>query len=184
MTLEQQLAKLAEMGLKLEEGITIDDLLHSFKRQAFETKPFDLILFVLGIEVEREPWGRCVCSRVWNFDTECITSTGNYVRIVKRLGQVAGQPNLLKNVEDFVDLDAGDAWLKYQVDGKQRHWKVEVNDDWADTMTVSYVMDDLQRDGRRFYFKDNGQAMILFYLDADTAAELNRLSNDALQPVL
>lgn len=184
MTLEQQLGRLAELGLTLDKGVTIDDLLHSFDRKNYEKKPFDLLLFVLGIEVEREPWGRCVCSRVWNFDTECIAGTGDYVRIVKRLAQVAGQPNLLKKVQDFVDMDSGEAWLKYEVDGKQRDWKVEVNDDWADTMTVTYVMDDLQRDGRRFYSKDNGQAMILFYLDADTAAQLNQLSNDALQPVL
>ena len=45
-------------------------------------------------------------------------------------------------------------------------------------------MDDIQRDGRRFYFKDNGQAMVLFYLDPGTAEELNRLSNNALKPAL
>jgi hypothetical protein len=184
VTLEQQLAKLAELGLRLDDGVTVDDLVYSFDREDYEQRPFDLILFVLGIEAEREPWGRPVCSRVWNFDTECIGSTGDYVRIVKRLCQVAGQPDHLKEVCDFVDLDAGEAWLKYKVNGAERHWPVEVNDDWADTLTLSYVMDDLQRDGRRFFFKDNGQAMVLFYLDPNTVAELNRLSNNALKPVL
>jgi hypothetical protein len=184
MTLEQQLAKLAELGLKLDDGVTIDDILYSFDRKDFEEQPFDLILFVLGIEVERAPWGRSVCSRVWNFDTECITSTGDYVRIVKRLCQVAGQPDRLEDVSDFVDIEAGEAWLKYKVDGTERNWSVEVNDDWADTLTVNYVMDDIERDGRRFYFKDNGQAMVLFYLDAGTAAQLNQLSNNALTPAV
>jgi hypothetical protein len=184
MTLEQQLAKLAELGLKLDDGINVDDILYSCDREEYEQRPFDHILFVLGIDVERAPWGRSVCSRVWNFDMECINSTGDYVRIVKRLCQVAGQPDRLKEVSDFVDIDAGKAWLKYKVDGTQRDWLVEVNDDWADTLTLNYVMDDIERDGRRFYFKDNGQAMVLFYLDADAAAELNRLSNDALKPVL
>lgn len=184
MTLEQQLAKLAELGLKLDDGITIDDILFSFDRNDYEERPYDLILFVLGIEVERAPWGRSVCSRVWNFDTECINSTGDYARIVKRFCEVAGQPDRLKDVSDFVDIDAGKAWLKYKVDGTDRNWPVEVNDDWADTLTLNYVMDDIERDGRRFYFKDNGQAMVLFYLDSKTAAELNRLSNNALKPVL
>ena len=53
MTLEQQLEKLAEFGIKLDEGITIDDLLYSFNRQDYEKQPFDLLLFVLGIEVEQ-----------------------------------------------------------------------------------------------------------------------------------
>lgn len=184
ITLEQQLDKLAEFGLKLDDGITIDDILYSFPRKDYEERPFDLILFVLGIEVERKPWGRSICSRVWNFDTECICGTGDYVRIVKRLCRVAGQADYLQDVSDFVDIDSGKAWLRYKVDGTQRDWIVEVNDDWADALTLSYVMDDIERDGRRFYFKDNGQAMVLFYLDPDTAAQLNRLCDNALKPVL
>lgn len=184
ITLEQQVAKLADLGLILEPGITVDDILYSFDRKNYEKQPFDLILFVLGIEVERAPWGRPVCSRVWNFDMECIVSTGDYVRIVNRLCQVAGQPDCLKEVSDFVDIDGGEAWLKYKVNGTERNWSIKVNDDWADTQTINYIMDDIQADGRRFYFKDNGQAMVLFYLDSETAAELNRLSANALRPVL
>ena len=180
MTLEEQLAKLASCGIKLNDGITIDDLLYSFDRDAYESKPFDLLLFMLGAEVEREPWGRQICSRVWNFDTECINQTGDYVSIVKRLCDVAGQPDLISNATDFVDLDSGKAWLKYTIDGNNREWPIEVNDDWADTLTLSYVMDEIERDGCRFYSKDNGQAMILYYLDAETAAEINKLSNNSL----
>jgi hypothetical protein len=184
MTLEQQLAKLATLGLKLDDGVTVDDLVYSFGREDYEERPFDLILFVLGIEVEREPWGRSVCSQVWNFDTECIASSGDYTEIVKRLCKVAGHPDHLKDISDFVDLDAGKAWLKYNVNGTERNWPVEVNGDWADTLTLSYVMNDLQHDGRRFFLKDNGQAIVLFYLDPAAAAELNKLSNNALKPVL
>jgi hypothetical protein len=181
MTLEQQLEILADLGLKLDPGITMDDLLCSFSREDYEEKPFDLILFVLGGEADCEPWGRAVCSRVWNFDTECICSTGDYVRIVKRLCQVAGQQDRLTDISDFIDFESGHAWLKYKVDGTERSWPVEVCNDWVDTRTLSYVMEDIQRDGCRFYSKDNGQAMVLFYLDAHTAAELNRLSNNALK---
>lgn len=75
MTLEQQLAKLAELGLQLADGVHVDDLIYSFDREDFERQPFDLVLFALGIEVEREPWRRAVCERVWNFDTGCIESS-------------------------------------------------------------------------------------------------------------
>ena len=44
-------------------------------------------------------------------------------------------------------------------------------------------MNDIECDGHRFYFQDNGQAMVLFYLDSKKA-ELNRLSNNDLMPVL
>ena len=183
MTLEQQLESLAELGLTLNDAVTVDDLIYSFGRESYEERPFDLILFMLGAEVEREPWGRSVCSRVWNFDTECIYQTGDYVAIVKRLCDVANCGNRITSIEDFVDVDAGKAWLKYTIDGTERHWPIEVNDDWADRLTLSYIMDDIERDGFRFYFKDNGQAMILFYLDDSTARKLNELSNNALEIV-
>jgi hypothetical protein len=184
MTLEQQLAALAEIGLGPDDGVTAEDFLQAFDRKKYEDRPFNLVLFVLGIEVEQGSRVRPVCSRVWNFDTECIEGTGDYVGIIMRLCRVADQPDAITDVSDFVDLDAGEAWLKYKVRGADRDWPVEVNDDWADTLALSYVMDDLECDGHRFYFVENGQAMVLYYLDARKAADLNRLSNNAVKPVL
>jgi hypothetical protein len=184
MKLEDQLATLADLGLTLNDGISVDDLLYSFDRSEFESKPFELILFALGIEVEREPWGRFVSDRAWNFDTECIEGDGAYVRIVDNLCRVAGARGLLSDVRDHVDLQSGEAWLEYTCDGNKRRWKVEVNDDWADSMTVSYVMDDIERDGKRFYYKDNGQAMVVYYLDEGAAARLRELSPEPIEPVV
>lgn len=36
MKLEQQLEKLAELGLPLNDGVTVDDLLYSFDREDYE----------------------------------------------------------------------------------------------------------------------------------------------------
>ncbi len=184
MKLELQLAKLAELGLELNEDVTLDDVLYSFDREAYEAEPFDLLLFFFGIEVESEPYGRNACSRVFNFDTECVYETGNYTDIVKRLCEVAGKPNRFAGIADYVNLDVQDGWLQYKLDGKLRHWKLEINDDWADMKTLFEVMGDLEDDHGRFYFKDNGQAMLLFFLDAKTAAALNVLTHNALKPIL
>jgi len=181
MKLEQQLATLAELGLRLNEGITVDDLLHSWDREEYENEPFDTILFMLGSEVEREPWGRNVCDRAWNFDVEFIEGDGSYVTIVQNLCRVAGTPDLITELQDSVDLENGTAWLKYTIDGKQRHYTVAVDNDWADPETVSAVMEDIERDGMRFYAKDNGQASIWFYLDSKTADKLNQLTGNALK---
>ena len=183
MTLEEQLAKLAEHGITLNEGITIDDLLYSFGRNVYESEPFKVLLSMLGAEVERAPWGRAICSRVWTFDTECIYQTGDYARIVKRLCVMAGQPDLISNIEDFVDLDAETAWLRYMIDGREQTWSLEVNDDWADTLTLVQIMADIEREGYRFYAKNAGQTMTLYYLDAAIAAEINAISNNILQPI-
>ncbi len=184
MQLEDQLSALAELGLTLDPGITLDDVLYSFGRESYESRPFSLLFFILGSEVERAPWGRNFCSRVWNFDTECVEGSGAYVRIVRRLCEVAGASHRLGDVTDHVDLGSGEAWLKYTLDGQPRHWEVEVSDDWADGMVVSYVLDDIESDGRRFYSMDNGQAAIIAYLTDDQASRLNELSSEQIRPML
>jgi hypothetical protein len=184
--LETQLTKLAELGIVLNPGIEIEDLLYpvSGDRSAFEAKPFRTLIFLLGIEVEREPWGRRMCDRVWNFDTECIVSTGDYVSIVQNLCLLTGSPEYLTDITDQIDSESGDCWLEYSLQGRRQHWTVEFNDDWADMMTLSYVMEDLQRDGAQFYSFDNGQAMILLYLDPETATKLGDLCDEDLEPVI
>lgn len=181
ITLERQLETLAQLGLPLNDGVTVDDLLYSWGREDYESKPYDTLLFMLGSEVEREPWGRNVCDRAWNFDVECIEDVGSYVTIVENLCRVAGMPNLVSDLEDFVDIENKSAWLKYTIDGQQRQFNVPVDNDWADPETVSAVMRDIERDGRRFYGKDNGQASIWFYLDQPTADTLNALTGNALK---
>jgi hypothetical protein len=184
LKLEAQLAKLAELGLVLNPDITIDDLLESLDRSEYENEPFGSILYSFGMEVEREPGWRRVCDRVWNFDTECIVATGDYVNIVQNLCLLTGDPNYLTEIVDEIDLTEGKCWLEYNLREQRQHWAVEVNDDWADMMTITYVMEDLQRDGKQFYAKDNGQAMILFYLDRSTAEQLSDLCDEDLEPVI
>lgn len=181
--LEQQLETLGRLGLKLNDGITIDDLLYSFSREEYERRSYSLLLFALGIDVEREPWGRPICSRAWNFDLESIGGTGDYVRFVRRCCDVAGLPrDHFSGLSDLVDRETGDAWLKYvRPDGEHRQWKAKILGRWADPKLVAGVLTDLQTSDRFFYFKDNGQAMVLFFLTPATAAEINRLSGGALK---
>lgn len=183
MKLEDQLAALRELGIELDPGIEIDDALYSFSREQYEARPFSLLLFILGVEVEREPWGRSFCSRAWNFDTECIAGPGSYVSIAKRLCRVAGRPDAFTGLRDHVDIPARQAWIEYTVDGQTRHWDADVNDDWADMLTVAYMMLDLERDGRKFRAKDNGQAMVLYYLDDAAARRLSELAGEKLTTI-
>ena len=184
MKLEAQLDKLAELGLALNPGVTIEDILFSFDRQALESDPFKLLLFVFGSEVEPEPWGRRICNRVWNFDPECISATGDYVKIVHQLCLLGGNPDYLHEIVDYIDLDQGECWLEYTLGDTREHWSIELNDDWADMLALSYVMEDIQRDGCQFYSLDNEQAMILTYIDLDTAAKISDLCDEDLEPVI
>ncbi len=183
MQLEQQLQILEEFGFTLEPGVTIDHILYSFNREDYEEEPFDLILFTLGIEIEKEPWGRRYSKRIWNFDTECIWQTGDYAKIAQNLSDVAGKPHALQGITDFVDLNGKTGWLSYKVGDVQRCWQVKIDDDWADPMVTNYVMSDLETSEGRFYGRDNGQASILCYLTKKDAERLNVLCNRAWLPM-
>lgn len=178
MKLETQIEKLAQIGIHLNEGISVEDFLTSFDRNEYEESPFGLILFVYGIEVEKAPWGRFFCDRAWNFDTECIASNGDYVSIVQNFHRITGRAKNLSDVSDQIDIEGGKACLQYKVDGEQRFYDIKVDDDWADPETVSSIMEDLKVEGFEFYPKDNGQASIWFYLTPNEAKQLNAIAGN------
>jgi hypothetical protein len=114
--------ELARMGVGLEPGITIDDLLYPFDREAFEDPPFDLVLFALGMEVEREPWGRPICRRAWHLDSECVHGEGAYVTIVNRLAALAGATARLSSVRDH-----GRHGRRYRHSTPRKRWPYQVH---------------------------------------------------------
>ena len=82
MALEQQIETLAQLDLPLNDGVTVDDLLYSWERKEYENQPYDLVLFVLGSEVEREPWGRNICighgTSTLNASKIPVTTSGSF----------------------------------------------------------------------------------------------------------
>jgi len=181
VALEDQIDTLSDLGLDLNEGVSIDDLLYSLDRKDYESKPFDTILFSYGSEVEREPWGRNVCDRVWNFDVESIEGNGSYVEIVKRFALVTNTSERISDVKDVVDFESGEAWVSYRIDGKSRKYDIVIDDDWADPDAVASIMEDMKGPGYEYYYIDNGQASIWFYLDKANAQKLMKLSNKSLK---
>jgi len=179
-TLEDQIEILNEFGISLNENVTIDDLLYSFDREAYESKPFDLILHVYGIDIEREPWGRKISNSAWNFDVECIEDNGSYINIVKNVARISDNEENLTNIQDSVNFETEEAWVSYSINGKEKHYNAKFDNDWADPTTVLSIMSDLTENGFSFYAKDNGQASIWFYLDDKTAKKLNKYSNNSL----
>nr|WP_298113951.1 hypothetical protein [uncultured Pseudomonas sp.] len=178
MKLEEQIEKLSEIGLFLNDGVSIDDLLLSYSREEYESAPFDLILFVYGIEIEEEPWGRFICDQTWNFDIEAIEDNGSYVEIVKQFHRISGKSKRIEGLKDSIDIEGSRALLQYEIDGVKRELKPVVDNDWADAEIIEKIMNDLRQPGYNFYPKDNGQASIWFYLSEQQALALNKLANN------
>jgi hypothetical protein len=56
VTIEQQVAILAEIGVTVNEGFAIDDLIEFEDRDEFELQPYVGLIEALGCEIEREPF--------------------------------------------------------------------------------------------------------------------------------
>jgi len=159
--LETQLATLASCGISLVPGITIDALTMSFDRDNFEADPYRLALTVMGTEAETEAQagpGGYPSDNIWHFDTECIEDHGDYARIASRLRALAQGDLPLQQIEDHVDVEAGEAWLAFQLGGQSHRWEAKVEDDWVDTNVLSRFAGLLVKQGRsrRFTYIDLG----------------------------
>ena len=180
LKLEEQIKMLSNLGIKMNKGVSVEDLLYSWDREEYEDKPFDLILFMYGSEIEKEPWGRNISNFAWNFDVECVEGNGSYIDIVKHFALISGKSNAVTDIEDSVNFESGEAWVSYKINGKLRKYSIKIDNDWADPNAVASIMGDMEDENHRFYAKDNGQASIWFYLDESKAKALNKLSGNAL----
>lgn len=183
LALEKQLDDLAACGFRLNPEIGVAELLLSYDRESYENTPYRLLLFRMGGVVEQEPFDRWISDDVWVFDMECVGGPGAYVEIARRLEALACGPRLEK-LRDHVDLLGRKGWLEYRVGGKLRHHQVEVDDDWADLMVLSYLADDLETPGHRFHSYQTGQQLLLVCKDAPEVAGLRELTGYELDRLI
>lgn len=178
MSLEEQLDTLARCGIGLCPGRTVDELLASFERKRYEEDPFTLLLTMLGSEVETGPGaGERFSDAVWTLDTECIEDHGAYARIAKRMRALAQGDLPIDDIEDYVDVGEGVAWLSFRLDGKVERWDAAVNDDWVDPAVLSRFAALLasRRTGRRYMRLDlGGQSVLLGCLTEPQFKQLRR----------
>jgi hypothetical protein len=182
--LEVQIERLKEAGLEMMAGRSVDELLVSWPRADYETDPYNLLLFMYGGEVEAEPWGRYFCERGWNFDMECLSGRGDYVRAFTDIARITGHLQRVSDMVDNFSFNAGTCEIAYTLDGRRKVLRARVDNDWADPKAVAAFMLDLESaigDGRHFWAADNGQASVLFYLTDAEAAKINALRRDILQ---
>ena len=163
ITLETQLRTLAANGINLNPGRTVDDLLISFPREEFESVPYELLLMMLGSEVESRPCGRHFTNFIYTFDAECIEDTGDYARKIQRLAEIAGGDLPIEDIRDAIDVEAGTARIEFTLDGRPHEFEPTIDNDWFDCKVISWLDTLLTSRGstRRFFLYDTGDQNIV-----------------------
>jgi hypothetical protein len=163
MHIEQKLAALADCGLKLKDEFGVPDLANSWGREALDEPGWNLALVCLGMTQEEPPW-RPHSDNLWHFDTECIQGDGSYVRIAKRMAEMAQGSLPLSDVQDHVDINAGEAWLRFECQGERVNIDCQVQDDWVDVCLFGHFVELLAKcdPGKVFiYYHLGGQDCII-----------------------
>lgn len=149
---EQQLEEFAKCGIRLRPEFTVEDLPKHWSHHYLETHPYVDLLYALGGYHNDAPH-RDLSDDVWMFDTECIVETGDYARIAEGYRDLAKGDLPIEDIEDHVDISAGEVWLSFSLDGERYKWEATVEDDWAD-FDIYYQLQQLIENrptGRRFY---------------------------------
>jgi hypothetical protein len=184
MKIKEQLDVLAAVGLTLSEGVTIDDLLISFSEKEFEDPPFDLLLTMLGSEVEAEPYGRPFSTFACTVDMNGIHGDGDYTLIAERLRRLSGEDLLFKVAYDHVDVEKRAAQLRYEALGQHVDFTPEVIDSWTDAMIVTKTLrliKYLQSGVKDFYFKLNGTENVFYYLSKEQGDKLIEVGRGSVE---
>lgn len=176
-TLEEKLEALASCGISLRPEFSKDDLLSSWDRAEYEEPGFNLTLVGVGMTQEKPPWTHR-STNLWHFDTECIEDNGAYVDIAERMVEMAGGSLPLTDMEDFVDIEEGTAWLAFNLDGKAIKIDCAVKDDWVDPKIFGHFVRLLAtKDPTKifFYYDLGGQDCIIGCLDRENYKRLRGL---------
>lgn len=131
LTLDEKLAILARGGFRIAAPFTIDEVVPVYDRAALEKPGFDRLLCQLGAE-DQQPPHRHYCVNLWHFDTECIEDHGAYASIAERLREMAQGSLPIDNIQDHVDIEAGEAWLEFTFRGHAQRLTFRVDNDWVD----------------------------------------------------
>lgn len=174
-TFEQQLETFKQLGFTLNQGVSVSDISRWEKGYtAFEEQPYHLMYQTLGQTIEREPWTP-LTNQCWDFDLEAIEDHGSYVDIMKNISRITHGDLIFEDVQDYVDIEEGKAWVSFTCKGDRYKWELRVDDDWADGALfdkVQSLTEQYHTKGKFTFFNTGGQDFVLGY---HTPEELEKI---------
>jgi hypothetical protein len=136
------------------------------------------VIIRLGGELEREPFTP-LSDNLWYLETECIEGDGSYARIAERMRDLAQGELPVENIRDHVDIENGDAWAAFELNGQTIEWHARVKEEWIDPEILSRFCTLLcgQKGRRRYTYLDlKGQDCIIGCATEDELRCLRKLT--------
>jgi hypothetical protein len=131
--LQEQLARLAENGVRLRPGVTPDQVMALPDKSKVERGGYPALLCALGVE-RSDPQGSAVflSDDAWYFDAACITGPGAYAFVISRLAQMLPAEFPARDADDSIHIADWRASVSFELGDERLHWTQRVLDQWLD----------------------------------------------------
>ncbi|KRE34366.1 hypothetical protein [Paenibacillus sp. Soil522] len=180
ISIEEQLANLGRVGITLKVNIEIRDIL-DFKIRDYEERPYIHLLMSMGRERDSVEFNSDLypTNDVWCFDRECIEGHGDYVQGLKRIAVMVEPAISVTDIQDYVDIEAGEVWVAFNANGTNYRYSLSVQDDWLSLEIFTIFSELLAASGssKRFFFSDTGNEILVVLIERNQFHQLNKLIN-------
>ena len=176
--LEEQLRTLADLGIRPKHGDFIKWICDEWGKEAVESDPYNLMLFSLGRERERNGSWEHLSDDIYCFDTECVENEDIYQTILERLAILSKGVFNIANVHSVVNHDEQKASVSFTYNGTDHQWNLKYDDDWFDSDVINRINHLLKENGSANYFCTclPDQNLIVVFETQGTLEKLNRLT--------
>jgi hypothetical protein len=183
-TVEEMLAVLDGVGIRLRSGIGVQDLFAGAARDEIERGGYESLLLRMGDSLDSEgsdeKWYEKgsetrFSDDVWYFNNEAIEGPGSYTWIIHNLSALTGGSVAFDSVRDHVDDEAEVAWADVARGGKTERLTFKFNRDWADPRILDWFQEALSNSGssRQFAKYNLGQDDLVICKTREEIAAIN-----------
>lgn len=174
----EQLATLVSFGVRLRPDVDPAEALAPLAPYELKRQPYVAVLSRVaqqpGFDGEViDPGAPAI--NVGAFDTEFVEDPDAYEEPIRFMAAVCGASDRISDIASNIDVEAEEGTISYRIDGRLQTWDVEVNDDWADRMVLSYVLDDLLGVGECFVLFSSGQEFGFVLVTSEQQEPLQKL---------
>lgn len=188
MSCAEILSQLEPLGITCEDESILEEL-DAYAYGSGSDKALDLLCWLGFGEYDFETW-EWTPSRngVYWFDAEFITVNCMYTDFLRGVSALDGDSLVFTDVrEDHSDVDwdhgTGTVRISFTWEGKSYEINAEVMDDWFDESVLHALCRIVKENGEKqlYYAFDGGQGYLVFYGDAQWAAEFSALTGILLE---
>lgn len=130
--LETQIQAFEQLGIKLNPGIKMEEMLDLWSRETLESDPYRSLYCAFGSSREVDP-DTHFSIQIWYFDIESLIEGIEYDRLLTSIGRISGGELRFSSIKtDYQDSESDPVVvLTFDLNGNHNRWTIHPYSDWG-----------------------------------------------------